>query len=90
MINPRALILEHIISERDYYKKVILPIQIKRNEMYETMPITEWDEVNESYKTAIFMQLFDELLDKLTNVSVEDLYCELEDLNLSEIFEPSN
>lgn len=89
MINYRDEIIDYMAKERDYLKDLIKPIQLRRNKMYAESGTNEWDEINDSYEMAIFLQIFDELSDKM-DLPVNELYCELEELKLSEFFEPSN
>lgn len=89
MDNVREEILDELSKNRDYYKERLRPIQMRRNAMYQKDPIEYWDEINSSYETALFVQLFDDLSEKL-DLPVDELYIELESINLSEFFEPSN
>src|ERR1017187_2877815 len=82
-------ILDELSKNREYYKEITAPIRCRRNQMYKDSSTMEWDEINESYSTAIFLQMYDELSDKL-NLPADELYCELETLNLSDFFEPAN
>lgn len=89
MINYYDQILDYIIRERDYLKKLTDIIRYRRNSMYELADTKEWDEINYAYNEALFLQLYSELADKLS-VPIDELYCELEVMELSKIFEPSN
>lgn len=89
MIDYREEILEYLIKERDFFKKEIKDIQRRRNEMYREKSTDEWDEINYAYESALFIKVFDLIVDKLS-VPVDELYIELEDLKLSSIFEPPN
>lgn len=89
MINYRDEILNYVVRERDYLKELTNPIRIRRNQMYIKSSIMEWDEINNAYNEALFIQLYSELADKLS-MPVDELYCELEEMELSKIFEPNN
>jgi hypothetical protein len=49
----------------------------------------EWQEIDDSYETAIFLQLYDSLAEKI-DLPVDELYVELSILDLSSFFEPLN
>lgn len=89
MIDAKDVIIDFLAKNRDFLKEKIRPIQNRRNKMYEKDPIEYWDEINESYNTAIFMEMFDQLSTKL-DLPIDELYCELEELDLSGFFEPNN
>lgn len=89
MINSKDVIMDELSKNRDYYKEKIRPIQSRRNDMYKRDGIEYWDEINESYNVALFMEIYDQLAGKL-DVPIDDLYCELEELDLSQFFEPNN
>lgn len=89
VINYYDQILDYIIRERDYLKKLTDIIRYRRNSMYELADPKEWDEINYAYNEALFLQLYSELADKLS-IPIDELYCELEVMELSKIFEPSN
>jgi|ERR1700722_7823158 len=89
MINTKEVIIEELSMNRDEFKKLIRPIQLRRNLMYQKDKIETWDEINEAYKNAIFIELFDRLSQRLS-LPVDELYIELESLDLSEFFEPAN
>jgi hypothetical protein len=90
MIDYREEILNYIVRERDSLKELIKPIQSRRNKMYvESKGTGEWDEINYAYNEAIFLQLYDYLSGKL-DLPIDELYCTLEEMDLSAYFEPSN
>jgi len=89
MIDHRSDILDFLAKNRDSLKELIRPLQILRNKLDQESNSNEWNEINDDYNKSIFLTLFDEMCDK-TSIPIEDLYCELEELDLSSFFEPSN
>lgn len=89
MIDYKDQILDYLIKERDYLKKETEEIRREINEMYRKSPADEWQEINDVYENALFIKVFDLIADKLS-VPVDEIYCELEEMTLSEILEPSN
>lgn len=90
MINYKAEILDHITKEREFYKEQTEEIRRRRNKMYKESFTDEWDEITIAYKTALFMKMYDLLVDKLTTVPFDELYIELEEMSLDKIFELDN
>lgn len=90
MIDYKDKILTHIILERDFYKEATAEVRRRRDKMFKESFTNEWQEIADAYKSALFMLMFDLLIDKLSDVPVEDLYCELEEMKIDEIFEPRN
>jgi hypothetical protein len=90
MIDYKDEILNHIIKERDYYKTATLHLRIMRDKMIKELPTKDWQDITEEFQNALFMTMFDFLMDKLPDVPVEDLYCELEVMELDKIFELDN
>lgn len=89
MIDTKEYILDYLAKNRSELKRIIMPIIHRRNEMYKRDPTDYWDEINESYDTALFMQIYDSIAEKI-DIPIDELYVELSVLNLSEFFEPSN
>lgn len=89
MQDSKDVILDYLAMNRDFYKEKLRLIQIRRNKMYETESTSEWEEINQVYEDAIFLELYDDLSQKL-NLPVDELYCILLDLSLSDFFEPAN
>jgi len=90
MVNYRDEILDHITKERDYYREQTQEIRFRRNKMYKESFTDEWQEITDAYRTALFMKMYDLLIDKLTTVPFDELYIELESLELDKIFELDN
>ena len=90
MINYKAEILDHIIKERDFYKEETSEIRRRRDKMFKESFTDEWEEIVQAYKTALFMKMYDLLIDKLTTVPFDELYIELEEIELDKIFELDN
>ena len=90
MVNYRDEILDHITKERDYYREQTQEIRFRRNKMYKESFTNEWQEITDAYRTALFMKMYDLLIDKLTTVPFDELYIELESLELDKIFELDN
>lgn len=89
MIDHRSDILDFLAKNRDHLKELIRPIQILRNKLDIEHSSSEWNEINDDYNKSLFLTLLDEMCDK-TNIPIEDLYTELEDLDLNSFFEPDN
>ena len=89
MIDHRSDILDFLAKNRDHLKELIRPIQILRNKLDIEHSSSEWNEINDDYNKSLYQTFLDEMCDK-TNIPIEDLYTELEDLDLNSFFEPDN
>lgn len=89
MTNNKDKILNYIISEYEFFKKETLEIRRRRDKMTKESFTYDWQEIEDAYKTELFMKVYDLMLDKI-DMSFEDLYCELESMDLISIFELDN
>jgi len=89
MTDTKDYILDYLAKNRTELKQILKPIQIRRDKMFIDSKTEEWQEIDDSYETAIFLQLYDSLAEKI-DLPADELYVELSVLNLAEFFEPLN
>lgn len=89
MTDIKDKILNHIAQEHEWYKEQTLIIRIRRDKMFKESFIDEWQEIVDAYKTALFYKVYNLMIDKI-DIPFEDLYCELEVIELDKIFELDN
>lgn len=89
-IDVRDFLLDEFVKNRQYYKDLIKPLQTLRDKFIDEESNLFYREIMDEYQYEILTLLFQDIAGRFAELPVDDIYCELDDMNLNKLFEPEN